>query len=274
MLPITVIDAFTDKPFSGNPAAVCLTDTPLPDELMQKIAAEMNLSETAFLTPRGAAEWNLRWFTPAVEIELCGHATLASAFHLWQQHAAHENDVLKFHTKSGILTAKKIRDKIELDFPAIRVVSCIFPTEVVAAVGARLVYSGQKGLFTLFEVESAAHIRALTPDLKTMVAHGLGKFVVTARADDPQFDIVSRFFAPGAGVDEDPVTGSAHCVLAPYWVEKLGKNPLQAYQASKRGGALEIEWQADRVLLRGNAVAVLRANFESDVADWQPTKYA
>ena len=196
-----------------------------------------------------------------MEVDFCGHSTLASAFFLWQKKAVAETETIKFHTHSGILTAKKVGEKIELDFPALRVTSCIFPTEVVKAVGAKLVFSGQKGLFTLFEVESAQALRSLNPDLRTMLAHNIGMFVVTAESDDPQYDVVSRFFAPGAGVDEDPVTGSAHCVLAPYWAEQLGKNPLLAYQASHRGGAIEMEWKDKRVYLRGTAVEVFRGDF-------------
>lgn len=260
MLPITIIDAFTDKPFSGNPAGVCVTDAPLPDDLMQNIAAELNLSETAFLVPLSTEVWSLRWFTPAIEIELCGHATLASAHHLIESGRETGNNLIRFHTLSGELTARKVGDKIELDFPAVVTQPLEFETDVSTALGVKPIHTGRKGRFTLFEFDSEQTVRSLNPDLKTLVALGLNKFVVTARSDNPEFDIVSRFFAPGAGIDEDPVTGSAHCVLAPYWAPKLGKQVMQAYQASQRGGKLEIELKDDRVLLRGHAKTIIQAN--------------
>lgn len=258
MLSITVIDAFTDKPFAGNPAAVCVTDTPLTETLMQNIAAEMNLSETAFLVPRGKNEWHLRWFTPAIEVDLCGHATLASAHYLFETGKAAGDGLIRFRTLSGELTARKIGDKIELDFPSVVPKPIHFGDDVSKALGATPLYSGKEGLFVLFELDSAETVRTLNPDLKTLVKLGAEDFIVCARSDDSHFDIVSRCFAPGAGIDEDPVTGSAHCALAPYWAAKLGKNILQCYQASKRGGVIEAELRGNRVLLRGHARTVLR----------------
>ena len=260
MLQIATIDAFTDQPFKGNPAGVCITDTPLPVEMMQNIAAELNLSETAFVVPIGEAKWSLRWFTPAVEIELCGHATLASAHRLFEQRLVASDTLLRFQTLSGELTARKVGDKIELDFPAIVVAPFEPQAEVIKALGIAPIHSRRKGLFTLFEFESNQVVRELAPDLKSMVEQGFGKFVVTARSENPKYDLVSRFFAPGAGIDEDPVTGSAHCVLAPFWAEKLSKNILHCYQASKRGGELEVELRGDRVLMRGHAVTVMKGD--------------
>ncbi len=262
MLPITVIDAFTDEPFKGNPAAVCVTDTPLSDKLMQNIAAEMNLSETAFLVPLATGVWSLRWFTPAIEVDLCGHATLASAHLLWEQRGITSDTVLHFRTLSGELRAQKASNLIELNFPSVVPKPIHFGDDVSKALGAAPLYSGKEGLFVLFELNSAETVRNLNPDLKTLVKLGAEDFIVCARSDDSKFDIVSRCFAPGAGIDEDPVTGSAHCALAPYWAPKLGKNVLRCYQASKRGGLIEAELKGDRVLLRGQARTVLRGELE------------
>ncbi len=262
MLKITVIDAFTNEPFKGNPAAVCLTDTPLADKLMQDIAAEMNLSETAFLVPTGAGQWHLRWFTPAIEVDLCGHATLASAHYLFENRFVTSDSLLKFRTLSGELTARKIGDKIELDFPSVVPKPLHFGDDVSRALGAKPLYSGKEGLFILFELDSADAVRKLDPDLKTLVKLGAEDFIVCAQSDEPSFDVISRCFAPGAGIDEDPVTGSAHCALAPYWAAKLGKNILQCYQASKRGGHVEAELRGNRVLLRGKAKTVLNGELQ------------
>ncbi|MBL0062914.1 MAG: PhzF family phenazine biosynthesis protein [bacterium] len=262
MIPITIIDAFTDEPFKGNPAGVCITDTPLSDKLMQNIAAELNISETAFLVPLATGNWSLRWFTPKIEVDLCGHATLASAHLLWEQRGITSDTVLHFRTLSGELRAQKVGNLIELDFPAVVPKPIQFGDDVSKALGAKPLYSGKEGLFILFELDSAETVRKLNPDLKTLVKLGAEDFIVCARSDDPQFDVISRCFAPGAGIDEDPVTGSAHCALAPYWSSKLGKNILQCYQASKRGGIVETELKGNRVLLRGQARTVLRGELE------------
>lgn len=260
MLPITIIDAFTDKPFAGNPAGVVLTDAPLEQSLMQSIAAEVNLSETAFLVPTAPSHYSLRWFTPAIEVDLCGHATLASAHHLFESGTEAASHLIRFKTLSGELTARQKDGKIELDFPSVVPQPLRFGEAVNRALGAVPLYSGRKGLFVLFELDSAATVRALSPDLKTLVTLGAEDFIVTARSDDPRYDIVSRCYAPGAGIDEDPVTGSAHCALAPYWAEKLGKTLLSCYQASRRGGVVEAELVGDRVLLRGHARTVIRGS--------------
>ena len=217
MLKIPVIDAFTANPIKGNPAAVCITDTPLAAELMQKIAAEMNLSETAFLVPRGANEWHLRWFTPAIEVDLCGHATLASAHYLFENRIVTSDTVLHFRTLSGELRAQKVSNLIELNFPSVVPKPIHFGDNVSTALGATPLYSGKEGLFVLFELDSAETVRNLNPDLKTLVKLGSEDFIVCARSDDSKFDIVSRCFSPGAGIDDDPVTGSARCARAPYW---------------------------------------------------------
>jgi len=256
-LILYTIDAFTNKPFAGNPAGVCITDKPLPDELMQHIAAEMNLSETAFFVPR-KDEYDLRWFTPAVEVDLCGHATLASAHFLFESGQLEPDNVAMFHTQSGLLTARKVGDKIELDFPVSIVSPADFPEGAISPLGATPVSYSKNDYWQLAELESEQIVRDLSPDIRALHSLGLGHFIVTAKATTPGLDFVSRVFVPEAGIDEDPVTGSAHCALAPYWSSKLGKTTLQAYQASKRGGYLEVEHKADRVLLRGHAITVMK----------------
>jgi PhzF family phenazine biosynthesis protein len=254
---IVQIDAFTDKPFAGNPAAVCLLDGPRDENWMQLVAREMNLSETAFLylTSDG---YNLRWFTPEVEVALCGHATLASAHHLWECGRAKPGDTLRFHTQSGLLTATRRGDLIVLDFPAQPVTEVSPPPGLLDALGVTGLFVGKSTYDFLVEVASETVVRAVTPDqgkLRSLAVRGI---IVTARSSSSEFDIVSRFFAPGAGIDEDPVTGSAHCSLGPYWAPKLGKAELRAYQASARGGSLVVTVIGDRVLLGGHAVTVLR----------------
>ena len=251
------IDAFTDQPFRGNPAAVCLLDGERDAEWMQRVAAEMNLSETAFLL-RQEDGWSLRWFTPAVEVDLCGHATLASAHALWGE-GADDAAVLRFHTRSGLLTATRDGDWIELDFPAKREEAVDAPPELLAALSARdAAYVGRNQFDYLVELRSEDEVRALEPDhamLRKLPVRGV---IVTSRAANGEYDFVSRFFAPGSGVDEDPVTGSAHSCLAPYWAPRLGKNEFVAYQASARGGVLRVRLDGERVKLGGRAVTVLR----------------
>jgi PhzF family phenazine biosynthesis protein len=228
-LPIVTVDAFADAPFTGNPAAVCVLERWLPDPALARIAAEMNLSETAFLVRRDG-ELELRWLTPAVEVDLCGHATLASAHHLFSSGLAPSDEAIRFHTRSGVLTARLLESgAIELDFPATPALPEAPPAGLVEALGARAIHSARKSPFDwLVEVESERDVRALRPDMTLLRAVPVRGVIVTARADDPALDFVSRFFAPAAGVDEDPVTGSAHCALAPYWSEKLGKARLAA----------------------------------------------
>ena len=256
-LPIYQVDAFTDKPFAGNPAAVCL----LPDERdagwMQNVAMEMNLSETSFLVRRDD-EFNLRWFTPGAEVDLCGHATLASAHVLWEIGQLRPDEQGRFHTRSGLLTAVKKDGLIELNFPATPPKEAEPPAGLAKALGATPLFVGKSRFDYLVELESEEIVRGLKPDFRALGAVSGRGFIVTSRSSTSPFEVVSRFFAPAAGIDEDPVTGSAHCALAPYWKERLGKNEFMAFQASKRGGVLRVAVEGDRVLLGGNAVTVLR----------------
>ena len=254
------VDAFTNKPFSGNPAAVCVLPQPVPDEWMRNVAREMNLSETAFLTPQDGG-FQLRWFTPAVEVDLCGHATVASAHVLWEDGHLPANRQARFHTRSGLLLADRRGDWIELDFPAKVVAPAPAPAELLPALGvARAVFVGKNVFDYLVEVDSEETLKALSPDHSTLRKVPVRGVIVTARSDSGEFDFVSRFFAPGAGVDEDPVSGSAHCALGPYWSERLGKSELTAFQASARGGVVRVKLAGDRVLLGGQAVTVMTAD--------------
>ncbi len=255
---IVQVDAFTDRAYQGNPAAVCVLPRPAETAWMQALAREMNLSETAFLTPAGDA-FGLRWFTPAVEVDLCGHATLASAHVLWEEGILPAGRQARFDTKSGRLTADQRDGWIEMDFPAVSPVPADAPTDLLEALGVSATYVGRNRMDYFVAVGSAAEVRALAPDhtrLRRLPVRGV---IVTAPADPgPGFDFVSRFFAPGSGVDEDPVTGSAHCALAPYWAAKLGKTAMIGYQASPRGGVVRVRPAGDRVILGGQAVTVLR----------------
>jgi PhzF family phenazine biosynthesis protein len=262
---ITQVDAFTDRPFAGNPAAVCIVDAATDAAWMQRVAREMNLSETAFLHPE-ADGYRLRWFTPAVEVDLCGHATLASAHVLWEEGHLEPGQSARFHTRSGLLTADRAADGIWMDFPAAPPSPAETLPELEQALGAPPVYVGRSRFDTLVEVESEDVVRALRPDiaaLRNIPARGV---IVTARSESPEFDFVSRFFAPAVGVDEDPVTGSAHCVLAPYWAERLERDDLTGYQASDRGGVVRVRLRGDRVLLGGQAVTVLRGELVPEPA--------
>jgi PhzF family phenazine biosynthesis protein len=257
-LQITTVDAFTSEPFRGNPAAVCVLDGPLEESVMQNIAMEMNLSETAFLHPEETG-WRLRWFTPEAEVQLCGHATLASAHTLWERGLAGPDETLTFHTLSGPLTCSKREDgKIRMDFPARKTEVEAVPTEFFAALGVTPVFVGVSECNYLVEVENEDTLRALVPDLRLLASLPLWGTIVTSRSNSPDYDFVSRFFAPAKGVGEDPVTGSAHCSLAPYWSVKLGKIQMTGFQASKRGGVVGVEFNGERVVLLGEAVTVLR----------------
>ena len=251
------VDAFTDHPFAGNPAGVCLLPEPAQPAWMQAIAREMNLSETAFLV-RQADGFNLRWFTPVAEVRLCGHATLASAHILWQTGVLPPAEQAHFHTLSGLLTATQQGDWIEMDFPARPPRPVPPPAGLAEALGVTFQYVGRDVDDYLVELESEAIVRALQPDISALGKLEVRGTIVTARATDPRFDFVSRFFAPAFGVNEDPVTGSAHCCLTPYWADKLGKTDLTAYQASARGGILRVRMAGERVLVSGQAVTVMR----------------
>jgi PhzF family phenazine biosynthesis protein len=256
-IPITQVDAFTSKPFAGNPAAVCILSKAPEERWMRDVAREMNLSETAFLVPQDGG-YNLRWFTPAVEVDLCGHATLASAHVLWEEGHLAAGTQARFHTRSGLLLAERHGDWIEMDFPAKVEEAAEPPSDLAAALGLTPVYVGRNQFDYLVEVESAAALRGAQPDhgvLRKLPVRGI---IVTARSDSPEFDFISRFFAPGAGVDEDPVTGSSHTCLGPYWSKRLGKTEFVAYQASARGGVVRVHCSGDRVYLGGQAVTVLR----------------
>lgn len=255
---IVQVDAFTNKPFSGNPAAVCVLSEPAPDEWMRQVAREMNLSETAFLTPHDDGGFRLRWFTPAVEVALCGHATVASAHVLWEDGHLPAGRQACFHTRSGVLTADQRGDWIELDFPAVVVAPTPAPAELLPALGIeRAVFVGKNAFDYLVEVDSEETLRALSPNHSALRQVPVRGVIVTARAGSGEFDFVSRFFAPGSGIDEDPVTGSAHCALGPYWSQRLGKSEFTAFQASARGGVVRVALKGDRVLLGGQAVTVM-----------------
>ena len=256
------IDAFADRPFRGNPAAVCLLSDPRCAEWMQLVAREMTLSETAFLEPLRDG-FGLRWFTPAFEVDLCGHATLASGNFLWEQGILQRDQEARFHTRSGLLTARiGARGWIEMNFPSQPAERGSPPEGLEQALGTAFVFCGSNGTDFLVEVESESAVRGLEPDISRLKEVECRGVIVTSRSDE-QYDFVSRFFAPRAGVDEDPVTGSAHCCLAPFWAERLGKTRLVAYQASSRGGEVRIELQQNRVLLSGQAVTVLRGVLET-----------
>lgn len=249
------VDAFTATPFKGNPAGVCVLDEPADEEWMARLAAEMNLSETAYVHPRGEAGFALRWFTPTVEVDLCGHATLATAHVLWE--LGHKG-ALQFHTRSGLLQATREEGEIQLDFPALVPV----PTEPPAGLLEALGCAGEvlKSRFDyLVVVQETSTLSALDPDLSRLKEVEARGVIVSCRSHLPDYDFISRFFAPRAGVNEDPVTGSAHCVLTPYWAGVLGKSTMRALQASQRTGELTVTLEGQRVRLRGQAVTVFEA---------------
>lgn len=253
----TQVDAFTDRPFSGNPAAVCVLPAPRDPVWMQKVAREMNLAETAFLVGR-ADGYDLRWFTPAAEVDLCGHATLASAHTLWEEGHLDPARTAVFHTRSGVLTADRQGELIWLDFPATPVSPEPLLAEIERGIGGTIRYMGRTKFDYFVEVGSEEEVRSLTPDMSMLTRLPVRGVVVTARSGDGRHDFVSRFFAPQLGIPEDPVTGSAHCGLAPFWAARLGKSDLAGYQASERGGTVLVRLAGDRVQLGGKAVTVLR----------------
>ena len=257
-IPLFQVDAFTDRPFHGNPAAVCLLDVPRSEAWMQSVAAEMNLAETAFLTPRDEGH-DLRWFTPTVEVDLCGHATLASAHILWETSRLASNVTARFHTRSGWLSAMQRDGLIELDFPATPADPApAFAASLANAVGTAVEWAGRSRFDLVARLASAEAVRLATPDLSLIAALPCRGVIITAPGDDGVHDFVSRFFGPQSGVDEDPVTGSAHCALAPYWAGIAGRDTLVGYQASPRGGTVRVQLDGDRVRLGGHAVTVFR----------------
>jgi PhzF family phenazine biosynthesis protein len=257
MPPLLWIDAFASGPFAGNPAAVCLLEHPAPESWMQALTAELGLSETAFLVPEGEA-FGLRWFTPTAEVDLCGHATLASAHALWEEGQLAQGAEARFRTRSGVLTARQEDGLVWLDFPATPPEPIDPPEGLLAALGLiEALYIGRSRFDVLVEVDYPEVVRGLAPDvaaLREVEARGV---IVTA-AGEGEADFVSRFFAPRVGVDEDPVTGSAHCALAPYWRNRLRRDALCGHQVSARGGIVEVRVRGDRVDLGGRAVTIFR----------------
>lgn len=258
-VPFYQVDAFTKKPFKGNPAAVCLLESAKDVKWMQAVAEENNLSETAFLLPEGEG-YRLRWFTPKSEVKLCGHATLASAHVLFETGLLPWGKTALFYTASGVLKADYIQDReiIELDFPVTPVRACDPPPGMLEALQVKPIFVGRGDDDYLLEVESSAEVEATAPDFMRLLEVDCRGVIVTARATTPEYDFISRFFAPAVGVNEDPVTGSAHCRLTPYWQKKLGKNQLRAFQASQRGGSLQLFAVGDRVRIGGKAVTIIK----------------
>jgi len=269
-ITIYQVDSFTKQPFHGNPAGVCLIDSPKPDDWMQSVALEMNLSETAFPL-RERDGYRLRWFTPKVEVDLCGHATLATAHILWETGEEAPERALRFYTRSGLLTAQRSglltaqrrEDWIDLNFPAAPVEPAPIPQDLIEGLGITPQFVGKDGSDYLVEVENESMLLALEPDferLKKVASRGV---IVTCCSSSRDYDFVSRFFAPRVGINEDPVTGSAHCALAPYWGKKLEKDSMHAYQASQRGGELRVRVDGERVIISGQAVTVIQGTLFS-----------
>jgi PhzF family phenazine biosynthesis protein len=255
--PILQVDAFTDRAFGGNPAGVCILPEARSEDWMQKVAMEMNVSETAFLYPEKDG-YRLRWFTPAVEVPICGHATLASAHVLWEgKYLSPEKDA-RFYTKSGLLRARKRGDEIELDFPSLAASPSDAPPSLAPALGLKPAETLRNEMRFLAVFDREKEVRDLKPDIAAIRKIPVQGIIVTAKSESPGHDFVSRFFAPNAGVDEDPVTGSAHCCLAPYWCQRLGRQELLGYQASARGGMVRVKMDGYRVLMSGKAVTTLR----------------
>jgi PhzF family phenazine biosynthesis protein len=251
-----LVDAFTQAPFRGNVAGVCIPDGPADDAWMQQVASELNYSETAFLFPEGT-NWNLRWFTPKDEVRLCGHATLAAASVLWETGRVSRDKEIVFETLSGKLTARRDGDWISMDFPAEPPATSMPIPGLGQALGVEPLYTGRNRFDILVELPLADDVCSLEPDLNALSAIRTRGIIVTAASDLPHFDFVSRFFAPAVGVPEDPVTGSAHCCLGPYWGEKLKKTEMVGFQCSPRGGSVRVKLEGDRVILSGHAVHVL-----------------
>jgi PhzF family phenazine biosynthesis protein len=270
MTPIKIyqVDSFTAVPFKGNPAAVCILDEDIDERLMQTLAGEMNLSETAFVL-RKESSFGLRWFTPKTEVDLCGHATIATSHILWEQGYVPPAQQIRFETKSGTLIAKKNGDFIELDFPHVDQHTEIPPSDLISGIGVDPVYVGASEHYYLVELASEKLVRDLKPNLDCFRKLEKGAILVTSKSSMPQYDFVSRVFCPLEGIDEDPVTGAAHCILAPYWKDKLGKDSFTAYQASERGGEVRVSLEGDRIILSGQAITV----FAGEIVDRLLTLY-
>ncbi len=257
------VDAFSHEIFHGNPAGVCIVEQFPEEDLMQKIAAEINLSETAFVIPKQHGHYDIRWFTPVTEVNLCGHATLAAAHILWNDHGiAKEFEKIYFDSHSGILAAQNNKDSITLDFPAYNTELISMPDGLSEALGISPIALSKANDDYIVELHSTKAVKKLTPDISKLKEIDCSSIIVTASGNEgDEYDFVSRVFAPRDGIDEDPVTGSAHCKLAPYWSERLGKNEFLAYQASKRGGVLKIRYEHERTFLTGEAVTAFAGKF-------------
>jgi PhzF family phenazine biosynthesis protein len=277
-IPIQLVDAFAERPWSGNPAGVVITQQPLPEPLMRSIALEMNQAETAFLCPIEPARYSLRWFSPTIEVDLCGHATLASAHALWSNAEVPSDQPIVFDTRSGPLTCRRRvhpanvsaedaggaagEAEIELDFPSRPPVPTECPTDLVEALGAAPTATFSNGMDLLAVLDDGARLVSLSPDVGRIARLPVRGVIVTAPMTDAivlprRPDFLSRFFAPQSGVEEDPVTGSAHCCLGPYWANRLGRTELLGYQSSRRGGFVGVEVRSERTILRGRAVTTL-----------------
>ena len=260
-----VVDAFTSRPFAGNPAAVVPLDHWPDDAWLQNVAMEMNLSETAYFVPNEYG-YHLRWFTPEVEVELCGHATLASARVLSHLAMLADGSEVSFSTRSGILTASRSGERFHLDFPVKKADLADAPSDLIESLKIQPRFIGRNKFDFLVDVESESVLRGLLPDFKRLATVDCRGVIVTAKSADPQYDFASRFFAPAVGIDEDPVTGSAHCCLADYWSGRLGVTKMVGYQASRRGGVVHVELRGDRVILGGEAVVIAQGDLLIDVA--------
>ena len=255
--PIYQVDAFTDRPYTGNPAGVMILERFPPDAQMQSIAAEMNLAETAFVVSRNGA-FDLRWFTPTVEVDLCGHATLSAAHILWETNRLPKSAPAKFDTRSGRLVAAKTAHGIEIDLPTLQTQEVSPPAGLLDALQLSPIYVGNSKFDYLVQVATADEVRSVEVDYRKLAQLTMRGAIITAPSDDPKYDIISRFFAPAAGIDEDPVTGSAHCVLGAFWQGRLGKSTIRAFQASRRGGTMTVQVDGDRTRLIGQAVTVIQ----------------
>jgi PhzF family phenazine biosynthesis protein len=262
---IIQVDSFAEQPYSGNPAAVCVMTGPAPEKWMRAVALEMNLSETAFLYPDGE-QYQLRWFTPEVEVDLCGHATLASAHVLFEEGRVPPNGQARFMTKSGLLTAVKDDDRITLDFPAIPSEPCRPDSALLEALGVSAVRAVEGRQHVLIEVDTEETVRKATPNFSSLGTIEPRGVILTSQASMPGYDIVSRFFAPGLAINEDPVTGFAHCCLGPYWSGRLNRKDLVAFQASARGGTVYLTVGDERINLGGKAVTVFRGELTEDAS--------
>ncbi len=262
-IPIFLIDAFTDQPFKGNPAGVVLLEKPASEKWMQQVAMEMNQAETAFVVPLEKG-YGLRWFTPTVEVELCGHATLAAASILWRLHKVPKTETISFSTQSGWLHCTRHDESIQLDFPVKRVEPCDAPLGMILSLNLSDFICFSNKMDYLVVVKDEGIVRHMEPDFVKLAQVNCRGVIVTSVSTTEGVDFVSRFFAPSCGILEDPVTGSAHCALGPYWAEKLGKTRLRGYQASRRGGYVQLEVNEDRVLLRGQAVTFMKGEIRSE----------